>query len=198
MALLMISGATRSTPTAALEVILNIPPIDIKMKNVAIKACDRLMQENLWLKYPSPPKAPNQNIKKKHTDIVDLRNSLVKENINDKCNIEMLRNDFNTDINGKSCSKSYVDNEFCWFTDGTCRHGEAGYGIFNPITKESFQGRVSNNANIIQAELKGIERCAKEIAFKNIKHKDIFILTDCMEAIKSLRNPFVRSNTVKQ
>lgn len=198
MALLMISGATRSTPTAALEAILNIPPIDIKIRTLAVKACDRLLQEKLWLKYPSPSKAPNHNIKKKHTDILDLKNSLIEENINDRCNTEMLRNDFITVVDDKSCWNSLIKNKFCWFTDGTCKEGKAGYGIYNPITNESYQGRLSGNANIIQAELKAVERCAREILSKNLENQDIFILSDCLEAIKSLRNPYVRSNTTKQ
>ena len=42
MTLLMVTGAMRTTPTTALEVITNIVPIDVEVKSNAILAYNRL------------------------------------------------------------------------------------------------------------------------------------------------------------
>ena len=46
LALLMITGAPRTTPTAGMEVILHIPPVDIFLKGQAMKGWRRLFRTN--------------------------------------------------------------------------------------------------------------------------------------------------------
>ena len=46
LVLLMITGATRTTPTAGMEVILRLPPIDIHLKEQAMRIWRRLIRTN--------------------------------------------------------------------------------------------------------------------------------------------------------
>ena len=48
MACLAISGAMRSTPTAGMELILGLPPLDLTMKGEALKCATRLKRTKRW------------------------------------------------------------------------------------------------------------------------------------------------------
>ena len=48
LACLAITGATRTTPTAAMEVLLGLPSLDIHIKEIAMNTCYRMNSTGSW------------------------------------------------------------------------------------------------------------------------------------------------------
>ena len=48
LACLAITGATRTTPTAAIEVLLGMPSLDIHIKGIAMNTCYRMNSTGSW------------------------------------------------------------------------------------------------------------------------------------------------------
>ena len=65
LALVGICGVMRSTPTAAMECLLDLPPIDIYVEGLALKAMVRLMRSGQWLNWAGQGSVP----RKSHIDL---------------------------------------------------------------------------------------------------------------------------------
>jgi len=54
LACLAIAGSIRTTPTAAMEILLGLPPLDLYIKNVAMTSCYRLKTFGHWVQGSVP------------------------------------------------------------------------------------------------------------------------------------------------
>jgi len=54
LACLAIAGPIRTTPTAAMEILLGLPPLDLYIKNVATTSCYRLKTLGHWVQGSVP------------------------------------------------------------------------------------------------------------------------------------------------
>lgn len=194
MALMLISGAVRSTPTAALEALLNIVPLDMEIEKLAIKACARLIKTGMWRE--------EGGCKNLHKSIKPITTELMDYGDTDECHKEWNESrKFNTIINDRKNWKYglYVDNNNdCWYTDGSVRAGRAAIGIANLANNYFYNLRLSNHCTIMQAEVMGINTCAKICIEKSYISKHIIILSDSQAAIKSLHNAFITKKSTKE
>lgn len=194
MALMLTTGAVRSTPTSALEALLNVIPLELEIERLAIKACARLIKAGTWIK--------KGGCKHLHKSIEAETTKLMNTGETDDCAREWNEGRrFNTTINDRKNWKYglHIDNnDDCWYTDGSVRDGRAALGIAN-LAKGIFHNmRLSNHGTIMQAEVMGINVCAKICLEKMYINKQIVILCDSQAAIKSLNNSFITKKTTKE
>lgn len=192
LALIMCTGAFRSTPSADIDYILGIPSIKLLCQKLATEECNRLIINNLWPQYPG-------NIG--HRSIIQLRNSLNHNNIPDTISkqinsgrrYEIIIRDRDTWDDGLS----KTDPVYHWYSDGSKSEIGVGSGIFNPSSGAERCFKLSDNATVMQAELYGIQECARQCINENITHKQIIILSDSQAAIQALAKATFDSTSVR-
>lgn len=195
LALTMITGATRSTPSMALEALLNMIPLDIKIREMATRACHRLKSAGTWIGINKGGDC------KKHKQIEEqIARHKLNEDI-DACDREWNEGKrYKVLINERrnwSYSLNVRNNLDCWYTDGSVRDGKTGIGIYNSGKKQNVSKRLSDHSTIMQAEVIAIRECARICLKTNCQSKDIIICVDSQAALKSLDNGIVNKKTTK-
>lgn len=190
-ALLLTSGAMRTTPSISLEAILNVFPLYIKIQSTAFSCYLRLKKSQMW-------RLDSATLS--HKKIENLLDHSFENR--DSCprtvNLDL---NFKTTINERknwSYGLSISNNPHCWFTDGSKTEDKTAVGIHNPALNISISKRTSNHSSILQTELKAIEECADHCIKKNITNKPITIITDSRSALFALNKTNIESTTVLQ
>lgn len=193
-AMLMITGATRSTPSTALEALLNLLPMELLLEETALKSCIRLQKNQTWINLSQGgSNSGHKKIEKK------AKNIIIAET--DWCATTLGRNNkYKTVINDRNNWKYglYIENnEDCWYTDGSVKNNKSAFGIYNPIKQIKISERISDHGTIMQAETIGVNECTKIILSNNEYKKDIVILTDSQATIKALSKQTYNTQTIK-
>ena len=191
LACLMMLGCANSTPTAAMESLVDIPPL------------------HLFLKY----EAMNMNFRFRTSEIADLR-SLTDDNLNSyDQEYEVLKHSFIDD-----CLKRYdfiknyeVDipdredwfeldiNEDAdyWYTDGSKTLNGTGSGVYNIKTGEAVSKSLPNYATVFQAEIRAVNLCANQLLNDpTATDKTIYIQVDSKAALHALKSCEITSRLV--
>ena len=193
LACLMISGATKTTPTYALFNLLGVTPIDIKIKIVAIKTCLRLKATDYW---------KSNQILNSHTKIEDSI-----EWFTDGQECDSMIPSWNTDnkfqvvINEKTkwnAGLHITGNMNCWFVDGAKRHERVSAGLYNQVLDIRKSFRLTDNTSSTQAEMTAIRLCSDYIINRPVASGEILVLTDCLSALKNLQAMMVNSKTTQE
>lgn len=194
LATMMITGATKSTPTAALNAILSLPPIDLKIKSIAINTCIRLKNCKTWNRISAE--------KLNHTDIEVITNKLMRgitnDSINQNCwNSEKKFRIIINDKNNWSYSLDIEGNYDCWYTDGSIKNERSAIGFVNIPQGIYRSKRINDEATIINTELCAVIECLKEIINRKTHGKNILILTDNQAVLKLLDNFTITSKNTE-
>ena len=193
LACLMISGATKTTPTYALLNLLGLIPIDIKIRIIALKTCIRLKATDYW--------KCNQ-IDKSHTKIEDLIEWLTEgQECDNMTPVWNTDNKFGIVINEKykwNAGLHIKGNMNCWYVDGSKKHEKVSAGMYNQAlgTRKSF--RLTDNTSNTQAEMMAIKLCSEFIQHRPVASGEILILTDCLSALKNLQAMMINTKTTQQ
>ena len=203
LACLMISSAFPSTPTGALEMLLNIIPINEFILSEAVKGSYRLSRVSFW---PAKTIGSTRKIKS-HVDVCNE----AKENLP----LLSMPADLitKTKVFGKQYKclvmeiKDAVQYENALepsiircYTDGSKLNRRAGASFYieyasGSQTDQNFfhLGRYST---VFQAEVFAIAEVAKKLIMDRIVNEKIIILVDSEAAILAIQNNIVKSNTV--
>lgn len=189
IALMMVSGANRSTPTCGLVALLGDIPIHIHIEAIAIRTCARLSRNGTWV--TNGPQTAHQ--------LIEDRLALINEGSDpDGAPIRWNSNyKYKTVINERSSWQfglHIAGNENCWYSDGSVREGKAALGICNLEKNIQKSLRISDHCTIAQAETRGIEECVRMLKPGHTRTKTL-ILSDSQAVIKSLRNIKIHSLT---
>lgn len=191
LACMGITGARRSTPQAALEVILNLLPIEIHIKSIAAKSAIRLREAKVW----------KQQLYG-HGNILEQFRSVKSITTTDYISPYMdFRVPFFTKIPTREEweSNSVINAEDIQiFTDGSKMEQGTGSGIYCESLQIDESHRLSNDCSVFQAEIFAIEMALKNINTRNIPEDRITIFVDSQAAIKALRNNVVKSTAVSR
>lgn len=191
IALLMITGATRSTPTKAMEAIIYTMPVDLKAEELALKGTIRLIKAKTWIK---------GGLVSGHKQLYREALTLLNDNYND--HIEAIWNpEKNFDIiinerNNWSYKVNIKNNLFVWYTDAAKDEEWSGISWYNKDLNIS-EGRKLNRIKITKAEMLAIDECAKDIINKGLKDKDIVIASDSVTSLRALDSINNNSKTVE-
>lgn len=184
---LSVSSAFSTTPTEALQALLDIPPLHLVIEKEATLAMHRLKCNNLALE-PFGDILGNCHLTNMPQD------SIIKEMIFGCTEppIHPSREDWDMGV-----VENQIQNAVVWYTDGSLMAGKAGAGVYCPSLDIAEAHSLGDNATVFQAEVFAIkvalEHCI-EIAFSKEK---IVICSDSKAALLAVHQPETKSQLVK-
>ncbi|KAI3378370.1 hypothetical protein SNEBB_006622, partial [Seison nebaliae] len=205
-ALVSITAAYPSTPTSALEALLNIPPLPTYLTGVAIKAAHRMKLNGQW-------KGTDIHIgnRKSHVDVLNrwLQESKALQMPVDKLKLPErphernfiaripTREDYHT--TGPSL-KVKEESEVICFTDGS--KTEIGTGVGSVIRTSNIQEDISltfcSNASVYQMEITAVSVTAETLLQMGTEDKNVTIYSDSQATVKALMsNPVLSKSTLE-
>ena len=201
LACITITSAYPSTPTAALEKLLQIPPIDIFLRGEAFMATYRLERGDMWTK-----RSYIGGRGRKFKSHVDMNNEgKIKIPIlnmpRDSCTpyLQFGRN-FSVKIGERNEIRSEIDefeiDSIQCYTDGSHIDRKTGAGIFfkhhQTLEMENQAICLGKFATVYQAEVLAISHAADAMNKAGITNQTIFILSDSQAALQALACPRVK------
>ena len=205
LACLLISSAATSTPTSAMEMLLDVIPIEEFIMAEAVRGSYRVERVGLWT-----DKAIGTTGKtKSHVDICNrARQELDLLGMPaDRCKkTRMFERKFKCRIEERKEAVEWERNldksPVRCYTDGSKYNDLVGAGayIVHPHQtrtehKSYFLGKL---ATVFQAEVFAIEQVAERLLEEEVCGKEIVVLSDSQAAIKAIQNTVVQSNTVQR
>lgn len=178
LACLCITGAMKSSPTAALEALLNLPPLHLLMQAEARLGAYRLKQNHVWRQRPYG-----------HARIEGRICDPVLEMISDWSPVTYkFESPFTTCLKPPNESEIRPVQELEWFTDGSVMNGRSGAGVCGGESEVSISMPLGTHTTIFQAEVAAITICAMENIRMGYVGKNIRILSDSQAAILAVGN----------
>ena len=183
LALVGVTGVMRTTPTAALEAILNIEPLHIFIEETARKTALRF-HHNHQMKYSDKGHAKIwYQMTKENPDF-----GMPSEKINPTVRFDRA---FKVIIPSREewAEETILPNDgiMAWFTDGSKLGESAGAGIYCPLLQKSIAIPLGKLVTVPQSETLGILRCGQEIQVTPTTNLPIYILTDNQGILKALK-----------
>lgn len=194
LACMGITGAIRTAPTAAIEVLLGLPPLQIVIEAEARLGLYRLVCNGLW---------NHKRISYGHTNFKWDRelDSLLQMN-SDKMTPKYH---YHKPFTVRYPTYSEWDEEkgfkpkkpgLIWYTDGSKTDHGTGAGGHCWGTKTKFSYSLGQYPTVFQAEIYAIIECALENINKAYKNRNIYILSDSQAALKALESSQFTSKLV--
>ena len=190
----MITGCMKSTPSAALELVLDVEPLDIFIENTALAASYRLAS---FLK----------RNRQKETNLLQILNNLLacSQMPSDMLTTKIIfEKSYSTVIMKREIclekhSNNTCDNISKCFTDGSVSEEGvgAGYAIYDSnkiVNKKAIS--LGNQCNIFQAEIAAIMFAARSMM--DFNNRNIVIFSDSQAAILALASWEFKSKLVIQ
>jgi hypothetical protein len=181
MACLAIAGAMKSTPTAAMEVPLNLTPLDLLIMAEARMALCRLQ----ILKQPTVPKTVSGVLsiwKNVGDPILDMGSDYIIPVYHySKIFRVIIDRDY-----WKNRDPVLPGDALIWFTDGSKTASGTGSGISGIRPKRSLSFSLGKYATVFQTEIYAILQCTCENTRRAYKHKRILIFSDSQAALRAL------------
>jgi hypothetical protein len=158
------TGAMKTTPTRAMEVILGLTPLDIHIRKVVLMTMHRFRMVGI----------------EPEVEAGKTRRRLWREELN---SLPMLQ--ANTDSIAprfvfhkpykisisNTTEEPIMGGTICIYTDGSKTKYGSGCGIYSTSLNLKIKWAMGRHASVVQTELNGIHIAAKEIATKNISEK---------------------------
>ncbi|XP_073821296.1 uncharacterized protein [Musca autumnalis] len=186
---MLITGAARSTPKAALNVLLDLTPLDLIVEEQASKSALRLKELNQWC-----------GSQRGHAAILNRTNvPTSKEHLSDYISPQM---NFEQIV-------VHIPNREAWthntppldgievYTDGSKMENGTGAGVYSDILNLQLSFKLNKECSVFQAEIFAIKKAAELI--KNIKEDidgPVTIYVDSQAAHKSLMSYSIKSAVV--
>jgi ribonuclease HI len=197
LACLCITGAMSTTPTAALEVLTNLIPLDIQVVAEAMKTFHRLCRLGLWW---NKGKIVGHRLIAGKTKGIHPMLSMGT----DHCLTSFNSGGFNLTEHDQDDRKTgtYPALELECFTDGSRNPatGLSGAGVYirDLDTEESIP--LGAHASAFQSEVFAILRCAQllTVVAQDDRTRPVIIKSDNLGALRAISSPIVRSKLVKE
>jgi len=189
LACLCITGAIGSTPTAAMETLLNLPPLHIVVKEEARMGAYRLQCNDNWYHKPTPG----------HTKITNIITNSLLEMSSDTMTTKInTKKPFLTQLNWEEKTKQTLiqNGKLVWYTDGSKMDSGSGAGIYGLNPRVNWFASLGQYTTVFQAEIHAIELCLRENLRRGYANKDITIFTDSQASIKALACSKISSKLV--
>ena len=178
-----IANVFPGTPTEGLQAIMDIPPIELQIKETAMSNIMRIQPKENW-----------DGLNKKGNTVGHVRTQYR--------NLKKIK-DYKTPDNHKSLNTFTLDIKFNKdyrevigspeaievYTDGALKNNQAGIGI---IVKgmmsedKTYNARILRQCTAIQTEIYAIKKAAEKILKMKINNKHIIFFTDCKMALQAL------------
>ena len=192
---MLIAGIEKSNPTTALQIIYDILPIDLYLRERAISTQIRTkkLTRGFW-----SGQCPNGKLSsKEHWNREIRRNNL--EYKTDKTSIRTKNKAYTLKPFDKSSNLTETKDILYVYSDGSKLEGRVGFGGVireNDVNQSEFLGQLNPSNSVYQAEVKGIIEGALILQGKNTLNKSIVFRVDNQAALLSLTKKFVESKLV--
>jgi hypothetical protein len=193
MACLAITGAMKLTPTEAMEVLLNLTPLDLLIMAVARMALYRL-QIYKQLNVPRIVSSLLTIWNNVGDPLLEMRSDYIipvyhhTKNFVIKIDQEYWKNK----------DPVFPEDVLIWFTDGSRADSGTGAGIYGRRPERSFSFSLGKYATIFQTEIYAILQCAYKNIRRAYRYKQMLIFSDSQTALKALSSPKVTSRLVAE
>ncbi|XP_050665166.1 uncharacterized protein LOC126965570 [Leptidea sinapis] len=182
-----ITGCMRTTPTGALETMLNLPALHVFIKQEAASAAVRLKTLNLWrTNQPAHPEVLTEVIEKEPL-LLAVSDRSPKEYIFDKKYKIQLYEEPKQDFN-------VIDLRI--FTDGSKTRSGTGYGVFSEDLNIKIAAPLGAQNTVLQAECMGIIEAATATLARKVKDYSIRILSDSKSVLQALQSNTITSKLI--
>jgi ribonuclease HI len=193
LACLYTTGAIRTTPTVALELIVGLVPLPVFVQQEAMNTCYRLAVNRQWKQGTCG-----------HTRI----NSLVKDSVpfsHTRCDLILPRYVFGRNYcvhipmrEEWTSNKVSIPDDIVCYTDGSKmgNTGSTGAGIYNHANGDECVLPLGKYATVYQAEVYAILLCA--VRLQNEVDQSICICSDSQGALKALSAVKITSRLVSE
>ncbi|XP_069357560.1 uncharacterized protein [Maniola hyperantus] len=191
-ACLLITGAMSTSPGAALEALLNLPPLFLYLMKEARMGMYRLISQGKvnWLS----------------KTLRDLQNSVLEIPVLGMPSDTMIpkynfQRSFSVEIPDR---EDWTNNKITWpsgclkwFTDGSKSGKDVGCGIYGEKPRIKLYRNLGAYTSIFQAEVYAIIKCVETILQHNHVNKTIYIHSDSQAALSALSSEVVNSRLVE-
>jgi len=192
MACLCITGAMSTAPTRALEVILDLTPLDIFICSTARMTAYRMMLKKQW--YDKPIGTGHISITKKTNDPTLLMPSDILERT------YMFEKPFEVTFPTREEWKNNMidtkNSDLIWFTDGSRKNNLSGLGVHGVSPRTNIFGSLGAYVTVFQAEVLAITNCLQLNIEKGYHGKRILVFSDSQAALMALNSFQVNSKIV--
>jgi len=185
--------AMKSTPTAAMEMLLNLTSLDLVIQAEARMALYRLH----LLKQPADPKAEAGLL----SIWKNVSGPLLEMGADYTTPAYYHSKAFTVNIDWdywKNKDPVFPEDALIWFTDGSRANSGTGSGIFGLRPKRSLSFPLGKFATVFQIEIYAVLQCACENIKRANKNKQILIFSDSQAALKALSGLKVTSGLVAE
>lgn len=185
-----IFGLKRSTPMAAIRMLLEINSLDLEVKTSAARAAYRLKCSNEWEGGGSG-----------HSTIQNFLRGPVFDTPQDRITRTLQ---FGQRYKTRIPSREEWEDKLSpghgeiWFTDGSKTGEGTGFGISAPRRRDDVACRLRPENTVFQAEMAAIEACSRQLVRAEVQDKCICICTDSQASIMALENPCTKSKLVQE
>ena len=186
----------RSTPTQGLEIILNMPPLHLKIKELALKGLLRVIPKsmsNAWTNKSKKGKLGHLAWGRKELSEMGISHydydSMKGTNINQMFLVD--HDSFKSGLPNSTC-------DLKCYTDGSKFSGHTGFGF--AITSDSMElqsgnGYLGTHSTVFQAEVTAIQKCAEALAKEHVS--EAIIYCDSQAALAALSSLNIKHKTVQ-
>ena len=185
----------RSTPTSGLEVILGLPPIDLKIEELALKAMLRVLPHNRT-RWDGLGTSSNGHLRH---GLDKLRSLGIHSTAFDKTSALNLNKRYAVDLDSFKSGLPISDTSTTVFTDGSKMTANAGYGfgiIEGSEITASGNGQMASNNSVFQAEVLAIHK-ACETLYEMDSTTEVTIFSDSQAAIQAIASHTIKSKVVE-
>ncbi|XP_074027682.1 uncharacterized protein [Leptinotarsa decemlineata] len=190
-ACLAATGAMRTTPTASLEVLLNLTPLHLYIQGEARSVISRLTRGQMPISMLHGKRYNELNKELENDPIMGMPSD-------DMLPQYSFGKNFKTIITGRGAWKGGppINTEVACYTDGSKTEEGVGAGIYITKPKTEVSLSLGKKVTIIQTETAAIHHCAEELLRQEFKGKTIAIYSDSQAAIKAISSMQVNSKLV--
>ena len=187
----------RSTPTSGLEIILVLPPLDLQIKESALKTIFRILPHNRT-QWDGLGKNSTGHLR---WGLDILKQLGIPQKAYDGTNLLNLNKKYTVDTASFQSGIPNFSSSVTCFTDGSKliknakTPSNAGYGfgiIQNECLIQSGNGQLSTYNTVFQAEIIAIQKAAESLL--TMEAKPVTIFSDSQAALASLANMKVKDN----
>ncbi|XP_055844735.1 uncharacterized protein LOC129911088 [Episyrphus balteatus] len=193
LACVCITGAMRTCPTAAMEVILDLTPLHLIIESAAKGAIMRFAKEGTGAGKCIGNREREFLSRSSEENFLDFPRDAMVTNYNFVKNYNIHLSS-KKDWVGESINYSFKENTIKWYTDGSRTAVGTGAGVFGPGTKLSVP--MGQSPSIFQAEVNAIVKCAEINLELTHRNKNIAIMSDSQAALKALKSYEINSKLV--
>ena len=183
----------KSTPTAEMEMLLNLTPLDLL---IMVEARMALHRQHIF-KHPIDPKTAARLLsicKNVSESILDMRSDYTIP-------VHNYPKLFNVIIDvdyWRNKDPIFPEDALIWYTDGSRTDSGTGSSIYGRRPNRSYYFPLGKFVTVFQTEIYAILQCAYENIRRAYKKKRILICSDSQAALKALGSPKVTSRLVAE